>query len=167
MITGCGYMRLKPCHDRCAMGGIMGILNNIQRLIEDNFVAYRAQSKVEVLNQYTIHSHPGGGVRRSIVVTRIPRSYWEEQGWQQKGGKYDGMFQTRYGSWAGYATQSPSGRVEIFIRNPPKALEHHPHWSCFNKRKDGWFSVHPTRPIADVSAAIINVEKTITEAYEN
>src|ERR1039458_516741 len=61
---------------------------------------------------------------------------------------------TAHGNWHGYVTQSPGGRVEVFIRNPPPALERHPHWTCFHKRNDGWFFVHPVTPVADVSAGI-------------
>jgi hypothetical protein len=77
------------------------------------------------------------------------------------------VYQTRFGNWSGYVMLSPGGRVEVFIHNPPAVLERHPHWPCFNKRSDGWYFIHPIRPIADVSAGIINVEKIITEAYEN
>jgi len=103
--------------------------------------------------------------RSRILVQRVPRPYWEERGWRRAGRRYDGSYQTAFGSWRGYVTESPSGRVEVFILNPPHVLQNHPHWPCFNKRADGWYFIHPVTPIADVSAGIINVEKTINEAY--
>lgn len=109
------------------------------------------------------------GLRRAgpkILVERIPRAYWEERGWTNQGDCYDGDFQTRFGKWPGCAAVSPSGRVEIYIHYPPTVLRHHPHWLCFFKRKGGWYFVHSTDPMEDVSAAIIAVEKIINEAYE-
>jgi hypothetical protein len=103
---------------------------------------------------------------RAVLVNRNPRPYWEERGWRQEGGVYQGYFQTHFGSWQGYITVSPSRRVEIYIHNPPSVLEQHPHWNCFNKREGGWYFVHPANRIADVSAGILGVEKTIIEAYE-
>jgi len=100
-----------------------------------------------------------------IFVNRIPRPYWQERGWRQEGGTYRGNFQTRFGNWAGYVTESPGGRVEVFIHNPPSILERHPHWNCFSNRGGGWFFVHPATRVADVAAGIIGVEKTINEAY--
>jgi hypothetical protein len=55
--------------------------------------------------------------------------------------------------------------VEVFIHDPPPVLERHAHWQCFNQRGGGWFFVHPATPLTDVSAGIMGVEKTITEAY--
>jgi hypothetical protein len=56
--------------------------------------------------------------------------------------------------------------VEVYIHNPPPVLERHPHWQCFNKRTGGWYFVHPVTHVADVSAGILGLEKTIVEAYE-
>jgi len=108
-------------------------------------------------------SLPPAGSR--ILVQRHPRPYWEERGWRRDGRTYHGAYQTTFGSWRGQVTESPSGRVEVFIYNPPSVLELHPHWACFNKRGDNVYFVHPVTPITDVSAGIISVEKTINEAY--
>jgi hypothetical protein len=148
------------------MGLVKTYLAKIQRTIESAFQSEPPAPKVEVLQQYTIQ--PTGSRRgRRTLVKRIPRPYWEEHGWRRERRNYQGNFQTRFGSWAGYVTESPSGRVEVFIHNPPEVLKRHSHWQCFNQRDDGWYFVHSVRPIADISAGIINVEKTITEAYEN
>jgi len=142
-------------------------IRNICRWVEQALVPDPTAPRVEVVEQYTIQSQGVRRGQRSVLVNRVPRPYWEERGWQKVGGKYEGMYQTRFGHWFGYVTVSPSGRVEVFIRNPPACLEKHPHWACFNKRLDGWYFIHPIKSIADVSAGIINVEKTITEAYED
>lgn len=119
---------------------------------------------VQVQRQYAL-AGSGSSRSRAIVVKRDPRPYWAEHGWQHENGIYTGNFQTKFGSWPGYITVSPGGRVEVFIRNPPAKLHRHPHWPCFRARNDGWFFVHPNTPVADVSAGILAVEKTIAEAY--
>jgi hypothetical protein len=100
-----------------------------------------------------------------VVVKRAPIPYWQERGWKKECGNYQGNFQTPFGQWPGYVTESPSKRVEVFIHNPPAILRRHSHWQCFNKRDGGWYFVHPVVRIADVSAGILGVEKTIAEAY--
>lgn len=100
-----------------------------------------------------------------ILVQRDRRPYWQENGWRKQEGVYSGEFQSRFGRWHGSITVAPSGRIDVYIWNPPAALEKHPHWPCFRKRDDGWFFIHPVEPVKDVSAAILSVEKTINESY--
>ncbi|MEO7300532.1 MAG: hypothetical protein ABI042_18360 [Verrucomicrobiota bacterium] len=102
---------------------------------------------------------------RTVAPRRVQTPYWQENGWQFRGGVFQGQFQTRFGNWHGYGTKTASGRVEIYIHNPPTALHKHPQWHCFSPRPKGWFSVHPTTPIPDISAAILSIEKTIGESY--
>ena len=135
-------------------------------------VAERIQPVVERIQPVVAPIQPVVASDRSrrqgqaILVNREPSSYWRERGWQKEGGTYRGIFQTRFGKWPGYATISPSGRVEIFIQRPPPALKQHPHWACFRQLKGGWFFVHPISEIPDLSAAILSIEKTINQAYE-
>jgi len=42
----------------------------------------------------------------------------EERGWHKEGGTYHGDYSTRFGTWPGMITVSPSGRVEFFIQDP-------------------------------------------------
>lgn len=100
----------------------------------------------------------------AIAIQRQPRPYWDERGWRHEGGAYQGHYQSKKGNWPGYITVSPAGRVEVYIHNPPGTLENHPHWTCFQHRDGGWFFIHPTTPVNDVSAAILGVEKTISES---
>lgn len=111
----------------------------------------------------------GKGGRRvgsRILVTRSPRPYWEERRWSSQGDSYTGDFQTRYGTWPGCAQVSPSGRLDLFIHDPPDELWEHKHGACFMKRNNGWYFVHSSTPMQDLSAAIIAVETILNEAYE-
>jgi len=138
----------------------------IHKFLEEPAEPDRSAPRVDMRPQ---RSAPPSASRRSssrIVVNRIPRPYWDERGWRKEGGNYQGHFQTRFGNWQGYVTVSPSGRVEVYIHNPPAVLERHPHWPCFQPRDNGWFFVHPGKRVADVSAGILSLEKTIAESYE-
>lgn len=121
--------------------------------------------RVQIRRRY-VSADSGARPSNAIVVKRDPRPYWEEQGWRHQNGAYVGSFQTKFGSWPGHVVVSPAGRVDVFIHNPPAALQRHSHWPCFRPRNDGWFFVHPSTHLTDVSAGILGVEKTITEAYE-
>lgn len=148
------------------MGRMKAILHRIQRWLEDAAGHARSAPRVSVIHYRPVSAPaPSGQLRPRTFVSRTPRPYWEERDWRRDGHVYHGAYHTRHGSWSGRVTVSPAGRVEVFIKNPPKVLERHPHWNCFNQRNGGWFFVHPVTPVADVSAGIIAVEKTIDEAY--
>jgi len=100
-----------------------------------------------------------------IRVQREPRPYWAERGWTRKGREYSGQYQTRFGNWYGWISESPGGRVETFISNPPLKLRKHPHWPCFRDRGNGWSFVHPVAEVPDASAAILAIEKTLRETF--
>lgn len=136
----------------------------IQRWFEQPNPPVQSPPRVQLHRQYL---PPSSGSRRraAIVVEREPRPYWQERGWRQNGQIYQGNYQTTSGSWPGHVVVSPGGRVEVYIHNPPSALKRHPHWECFRPRNGGWYFVHPVNRVADVSAGILGVEKTITEAY--
>jgi len=103
----------------------------------------------------------------AIEVRRAETPYWRERGWREEGGGvYRGYFPTPEGDKHGCVIRSPAGRVEVFIHEPPTALAWHRHWPCFRAQGNGWFFVHPVTEVPDVSAGILAVEKTITEAYE-
>jgi hypothetical protein len=142
------------------------LLRAIQRWLEEPGEVRPSEPSVAVLRQYIPSSSSSSRSGSRTVVKRSPRAYWEERGWRRNGRIFEGDYQTAHGSWHGCVSESPGGRVEVFIHNPPPVLERHPHWQCFNKRNDGWFFVHPVTRVADVSAGILGLEKTITEAYE-
>jgi hypothetical protein len=144
------------------MGPMNTWLHTIKQFIEGTTAPGPVSPKVVVSRQY-IRTSARSGSR--MVVQRNPLPYWKERGWQKKGDTYRGSYRTPFGQWPGRVTLSPAGRVEVFIRNPPPVLEDHPHWICFNKRTGGWYFVHPSERVADVSAGILGLEKTIMEAY--
>ncbi len=116
---------------------------------------------------------PGGGLSRAIIkassklVRRDTRPYWQQRGWVKRNAyRIDGYFRTRFGSWKGKATISPSKRIELFIHKPPAKLRKHPHWECFMSRAKNWYFVH-THGIKDLSSGIMQVERVLTEAYTN
>jgi hypothetical protein len=148
------------------MGKMKTFFHAVQRWLEEPSQVKRPEQAVAVRRHYIPPSPTSTRSGSRIVVNRIPHPYWEERGWRREGRAYTGTYQTLFGSWHGYVTVSPSGRVEVFIHNPPSVLERHPHWPCFNQRSDGWFFVHPVTRVADVSAGILAVEKTIAESYE-
>ena len=117
-----------------------------------------SKPRIQIRRTYT----PPGN--QTHTVPRHPIPYWREQGWARDGQSYTGEFQTAFGRWPGWITESPGGRVDTHIGNPPAALKRHSHWPCFRKRDNGWFFIHPIKDVPDVSAAILAVEKTLTEA---
>lgn len=147
------------------MNALVRILKWVWELDSAPPATQPAAPKVALVQTRVINTSPLRPAGPRILVQRNPLPYWEERGWQRNGRTYTGTYQTVHGSWRGKVTESPGGRVEVFIYDPPAVLESHPHWACFNKRANGSYFIHPVTPIADVSAGIINVEKTINEAY--
>ena len=122
-----------------------------------------ASPKVRITGIRVVSAVPR--TERAVAVQRTPLPYWQERGWVKQGDEYRGRFKTSHGEWSGLVTFSPSGRVDVHILNPPSALEKHPHWPCFRSRGRGWYWVHPISIISDISAGILNLEKTLDEAY--
>jgi len=142
-------------------------MSNLLQFIGDLLTPEPSVPKVVVFRHRPSNSPALRPAGSRILVQRNPRPYWEENGWRKQEGVYTGEFITRFGRWHGSITVAPSRRIDVYIWNPPAALEKHPHWPCFRKRDDGWFFIHPVAPVTDVSAAILSVEKTINESYEN
>jgi hypothetical protein len=113
-------------------------------------------------------SQPIKAIQRSpnshrIMVRRQTVPYWKERGWSAKGEKYQGYYRTKFGSWKGRSDVGLLGHARMFIQNPPSFLSHHPHWSCFLERPDGWFHVHVHNRFT-LSEGILRVEEILTEA---
>jgi hypothetical protein len=142
---------------------VNSLLGLIQNFLEPDEKLAAPPAKVLVQRQY--FSSQSGSTSR-LLVQRAPTPYWKERGWQQRGSDFAGSFQSRYGTWPGYITVSPSGRIEVFISNPPSVLEKHPHWPCFRARENGWYFIHATKPVPDVSAGILSTERTLNEAFQ-
>src|SRR4051812_13112916 len=101
----------------------------VQRWLEGASTSIRLSGKAAVRRPSFPASSPSRRSART-VVNRFPRPYWEERDWKRKGRNYRGSFQTSFGSWIGQISVSPSGRVDVFIKNPPEVLQRHPHWHC-------------------------------------
>lgn len=81
-----------------------------------------------------------------------------------------------------YALYDPTGRailqvagriveragfpVEVFLRDPPARLTHHPKWHCFQllAPDSPWFKLHWERPTAAADAGRAYVEQMLAEA---
>lgn len=101
------------------------------------------------------------------VVARAELPYWQQRGWKKTHGQYSGYFRTKYGSFLGKAIVSPSGRIEMFIKEPPECLSNHSHWPCFMLRENGWYFIHNNRAgFFDLSSGLLDVENILTEAYQ-
>lgn len=103
----------------------------------------------------------------ALLVKRAECPYWKQRGWKKKFGRYSGYFRTKYGSFRGIADMSPSGRVEMFIKDPPECLRNHSHWPCFMLQKNGWYFIHNNRAgDFDLSSGLLDVENILTEAHQ-
>ena len=101
------------------------------------------------------------------VVKRSEKSYWKQRGWKKVFDKYHGYYRTSYGSFKGEATVSCSGRIELFIINPPACMRKHSHWACFMKRSKDRFFIHSNKNgLFDLSSGIMDVERIIKESFE-
>lgn len=124
------------------------------------------------------HSHgsasrDGGAGRTTLLrsffphrtsVCRKEKPYAEEKGWTKKNGTYRGRYRTPYGSWEGSATTSWGGYFEFSIHNPPKELEKHRHWVCFQHQGEGRYAVHFRTEPENLSAGILEIERILNEA---
>lgn len=110
-------------------------------------------------------NHVGSCSSNPTIVHRDMESYWQQRKWRKKGDNFTGYFRTLFGSWEGRAEVSPSGRVDIYIHDPPEALANHPNWRCFFSRPGGWFLVHH-HGAPDLSSAIMEIERILTQAYK-
>lgn len=99
-------------------------------------------------------------------ITKLGRDlpYWEERGWQKRGGTYKGLYN---GEWYGLIEENYRGSLSFHIFNPPEFLKNTTHWSCFVHKGNGKYGIHFSRKPQDVSSGIISVEKLINEASNN
>lgn len=103
---------------------------------------------------------------RRQVVKRDQRPYWKQRGWRSTlTGTFVGWYRTQFGSWRGKAKRRRSGGVKLFIHAPPAVLENHSHWACFRPRSGGWYFIHMNGRVQDLSSAILEVERILTEAH--
>jgi hypothetical protein len=102
----------------------------------------------------------------SIPVRRREIPYWQERGWQRDGYHYTGSYQTPHAAFEGFIDDTWRGDIKCYLRDPSPEIRRSSHWACFASRGDDWFFVHMARRPADVSSAIMTIEKLICEAYQ-
>ena len=102
----------------------------------------------------------------AIPVQRQQIPYWQERGWNRKGNRYTGSYQTRYGAFWGEIVHHSGNDIEFFLYQPSVEIQRHSHWVCFVHRGNDWYLVHMGRTPKDVSSGIITIERLITEAFE-
>jgi hypothetical protein len=102
----------------------------------------------------------------SVTVERRVIPYWQERGWTRADNRYTGSYRTPRGSFYGYADEAHRGYFRFYVFQPPREMEHHGHWACFQQRGDGWYEVHMARQPRDVSSGIMSIERILHEALE-
>ncbi len=103
---------------------------------------------------------------KQTVPQRTDKLYWEKKGWKKtKINTFEGFYSGGRYHLKGKAEQSPSGRLDLFIYDPPQKLLHeHPHGPCFIKIHYGLFAIHNNNTgYFDLSSAIIQVEQILKE----
>ena len=133
------------------------LLNHRRQIVENSFHPYGPKIKHCGIS-------PAGNVARKNELL-----YWQKKGWiKTKINVYQGEFSGGGYNLRGRAEQSPSGRLDLFMFNPPeKLLKKHPHGKCFWFKKDGWYFIHSNNEkYFDLSSAIIQIEKLLEEVGE-
>jgi hypothetical protein len=131
--------------------------------LRDVYVELRA-FVVQIFQRPPAPDSPASSERQPGLVRRIPVAYWQERGWIWSFHRYIGYYRTSIGAWKGRAEVSPSGKVKLFISDPPEFLKKHPAWTCFLPRDSHWFVIH-THCSPDLSEGIMRVEQIIQEAF--
>jgi len=54
----------------------------------------------------------------------------------------------------------------FYVFQPPREMEHHSHWACFQERGSGWYEVHMSRQPRDVGSGIMGIERILHDALE-
>ena len=139
----------------------------IERFAWRRTIGYTETGNIKVITGNSNSIFPVTRKMASNVVTRDNRPYWAQRNWKENRNSYHGYFRTKYGSFPGKATVSPSKEIKLFIKKPPKELKAHEHSSCFTKKTGGWYSVHVYDGLNNLSSGIIEVEKILKEAIEN
>ena len=99
-----------------------------------------------------------------MSVEREPSSYWQDKDWQRQGDIYYGYFGSNGRRWQGAITWGRRGFRDCQIFDPPGELWRHPHASCFYYVGDGSYAVHFNNRPRTIDAAIIAIERILSEA---
>lgn len=101
--------------------------------------------------------------KRPVVVIRSKIPIWQEKGWRQEGNRYRGFYSSNGNRCHGEIQNPYPGELRMFIYRPPKTLERHPHWACFQFVGNDWYELHFSRKPNDVDSAILLMEQLIRE----
>ncbi|MGA2435528.1 MAG: hypothetical protein ABSG25_09605 [Bryobacteraceae bacterium] len=102
----------------------------------------------------------------SVTVRRREIPYWQQQGWTQSGNRYSGSYQTAFGAFQGIADEHGRGFFRFYVHQPPREMERHGHWACFQNRGEGWYEVHMARMPRDIGSGIMSIERILSEALD-
>ena len=128
-----------------------------------------------VSHNINLSSHPSINKKVTVlsgkqtVPQRTDKLYWEKRGWRKASlNTFEGFYSGGRYHHKGKAEQSPSGRLDLFIFDPPeKLLREHPHGPCFIKIRHGLYSIHNNNTgYFDLSSAIIQIEQILKETSE-
>jgi len=89
--------------------------------------------------------------------------YWKHRRWSHQNGAYEGYYRTLEGRWAGRIVDNNSG-CEFTISDPPKYLQKHPNWHCFNHIGNKTYRVHFYED-PNVDDGILAIEQMLHEAW--
>jgi hypothetical protein len=111
--------------------------------------------------------------KRPIVIPRDRQSYIDKQGWRLTSlngtPQLEGWYRSRYGSYFGFIRNLDSIKPSFFIKDPPPELTNDPwHGNCFTLRPElgsGVHSIHFKTLPGDLSSGVLNIERTINEAF--
>jgi hypothetical protein len=112
----------------------------------------------------------------TVTIKPPDRGAWDERGWTRRseGGTetFEGFYQVNHrkrGQLLRFRGRiQVSGRtgqkISVYILNPPPEVKSHRHGPCFQLLRDGWFSLHWSRPARNVDDAILYLEKVLDES---
>ncbi|MBV7334985.1 hypothetical protein KFU94_43455 [Chloroflexi bacterium TSY] len=100
-----------------------------------------------------VSSHPyyPRAIRRHVVKMAPPKpvSLWQERGWKQQRGWWEGTYVVNGRRWRGRAQTMLGGSLSFYIHKPPTPLLRGKHGACYvHKGKDKGYFVHfdPKKP---------------------
>lgn len=125
-------------------------------------------------NYETPVSHPRKNIKvlpttKRNAPKKVDEFLWKKKGWVKANiNTFEGFYAGGEYRLKGKAKQSPSGRLDLFIYNPPqKLLRKHPHGPCFTHIQHGLYSIHNNNTgYFDLSSAIIQIEQILKETSE-
>ena len=101
--------------------------------------------------------------RGRLIVRPQPRTFWQERGWQARGSRLIGRYQTSVRTFPGRIENYQGRFPRFYIRDVPEQLFDHPHAACFQPRDGDWFFVHFAPRPKDPDSGIRKIEQIMEE----